>query len=111
MGNHVEWGDTENNLRLLRWTEKNIVKNNYFRLIMVFHIYSLRMQRGKDENNHDSSHKWFKVNVFFCDMYAINIYVYTTRVQILDGADCISHRTNTLGKSMNPVILPSAMGK
>ena len=24
---------------------------------------------------------------------------------------CISHSTNTLGKGMNPIILPSAMGK
>ena len=29
-----------------------------------------------------------------------------TRVQILDETDCISHSTNTLGKGMNPVILP-----
>ena len=35
----------------------------------------------------------------------------TTRVQILDEADCISHSTNTLGKGMNPIILPPAMGK
>ena len=34
-----------------------------------------------------------------------------TRVQILDETDCISHSTNTLGKGMNPIILPSAMGK
>ena len=34
-----------------------------------------------------------------------------TRVQTLDEADCISHRTNTLGKGMNPSILPPAMGK
>ena len=34
-----------------------------------------------------------------------------TRVQILDETDCISHCTNTLGKGMNPIILPSAMGK
>ena len=33
------------------------------------------------------------------------------RVQILDKADCISHHTNTLGKGMNPIILPPAMGK
>ena len=33
------------------------------------------------------------------------------RVQILDEADCISHSTNTLGKDMNPIILPPAMGK
>ena len=34
-----------------------------------------------------------------------------TRVQILDESDCISHSTNTLGKGMNPIILPPAMGK
>ena len=33
------------------------------------------------------------------------------RVQFLDKTDCISHRTNTLGKGMNPIILPPAMGK
>ena len=27
------------------------------------------------------------------------------------GPDCISHSTNTLGKGMNPIILPPAMGK
>ena len=34
-----------------------------------------------------------------------------TRVQILDETDCISNSTNTLGKGMNPIILPPAMGK
>ena len=34
-----------------------------------------------------------------------------TRVQILDETDCISHSTNTLGKGMNSIILPPAMGK
>ena len=34
-----------------------------------------------------------------------------TRVQILDENDCISHNTNTLGKGMNPIILPPAMDK
>ena len=29
-----------------------------------------------------------------------------TRVQILDKTDCISHSTNTLGKGINPIILP-----
>ena len=33
------------------------------------------------------------------------------RVQNLDQADCISHSTNTLGKSMNPTILYPDMGK
>ena len=32
-------------------------------------------------------------------------------VQILDETDCSSHSTNTLGKDMNPIILPPAMGK
>ena len=35
----------------------------------------------------------------------------TTRVQILDKTDCISHSTNTLGKGMNPIILPIATGR
>ena len=34
-----------------------------------------------------------------------------TQVQILVETDCISHSTNTLGKGMNPIILPPAMGK
>ena len=34
-----------------------------------------------------------------------------TRVQILVKTDCISHSTNILGKSMNPIILPLAIGK
>ena len=29
----------------------------------------------------------------------------------LDETDCISHCTNILGKGMNPIILPPAMGK
>ena len=33
-----------------------------------------------------------------------------TRVQILDETDCTSHSTNTLGKGMNPIIFPPAMG-
>ena len=28
-----------------------------------------------------------------------------------DETDCISQSTNTLGKGMNPIILPPAMGK
>ena len=34
-----------------------------------------------------------------------------TRVQIMDETDCISDSTNTLGKGMNPIILPPAIGK
>ena len=34
-----------------------------------------------------------------------------TQVQILEETVCISHSTNTLGKSMNQTILPPAMDK
>ena len=34
-----------------------------------------------------------------------------TRAQILNETDAISHSTNTLGKGMNPITLPPAMGK
>ena len=29
----------------------------------------------------------------------------------MDETDCISHSTNTLGKGINPIILPPTMGK
>ena len=35
----------------------------------------------------------------------------TTQVQILDEAICISHSTNTLEKTMDPIILPLVMGR
>ena len=34
-----------------------------------------------------------------------------TRVQILDETDFISRSTNTLGKGLNPIILPPAIGR
>ena len=33
------------------------------------------------------------------------------RVQIVDETDSILHSTNTLGKGMDPIILPPTMGK
>ena len=33
------------------------------------------------------------------------------QVQILDETVCMSHSTNTLGKGINPTILPPAMSK
>ena len=41
----------------------------------------------------------------------INISESAIRVQILDEINCISHSTYTLGKGMNTIILPPAMGK
>ena len=34
-----------------------------------------------------------------------------TQIQILDEAVCIPGSANTLGKDLNPIILPPAMGK
>ena len=34
-----------------------------------------------------------------------------TSVQILDETDCISHGADTVGKGINPIILPPAMGQ
>ena len=49
---------------------------------------------------------------YICEGGARGVMVIAaTRVQILDEADCISHNTNTLGKGMNPIILPLAMDK
>ena len=35
----------------------------------------------------------------------------TTQVQILNEADSISYYNNSLGKGMNPIILPTDMGR
>ena len=56
--------------------------------------------------------------MYLCACMHICVYVYVhlyimdtaTRVQILDETDSISYSTNTIGKGMNPVILPPAMG-
>ena len=65
-------------------------------------------------------------DIYFYDIYVSHwVYIYSSvvywlssqemdtaiRVQILDETNCISHSTNTLGKGMNPIILPPAMGK
>ena len=47
----------------------------------------------------------------WCNGYRHREMDTATRVQILDEADYISHSTNTLGKGMNPIILPPAIGK
>ena len=36
---------------------------------------------------------------------------WTRRHEFKSWTDCISHNTNTLGKGMNPIILPPVMGK
>ena len=51
-----------------------------------------------------------EMDTAWCNGYVMEMET-ATRVQILDETDCISHSTNTLGKGMNPIILPPAMGK
>ena len=43
--------------------------------------------------------------------FVYNNYYYFAGNGHGDESDCISHSTNTLGKGMNPIILPPAMGK
>ena len=47
----------------------------------------------------------------WCNGYRRREMDTVTRVQTLDETDCISHSINTIGKGMNPVIPPPAMGK
>ena len=53
---------------------------------------------------------WFIVSVYQISWHTLEMDT-ATQVQILDEADCISHSTNTLEKSMNPIILTPIMGK
>ena len=44
-------------------------------------------------------------------VYLLPLQGTVTRVQILDKTVCISHGAKTLGKGMNQIILPPAIGK
>ena len=43
--------------------------------------------------------------------FTLDTYLIMLSVKQGSINDCISHSTNTLGKGMNPIILPPAMGK
>ena len=45
------------------------------------------------------------------DLGSIPGRVIPETIKMVPETDCISHSTNTLGKGMNPIILPPAMGK
>ena len=62
-------------------------------------------------HTHTHTHIYIYGRCQWCNGYRRKKMDTTTRVQILDEIDCISHSTNTLGKGMNPIILPPAMGK
>ena len=47
----------------------------------------------------------------WCNGYRRRKWTRRHEFKILDETDYISRSTNTLGKGMNPIILPPAMGK
>ena len=56
--------------------------------------------------------QWLKLSVIVMIVLLSSKEMDTvTRLQFLDETDCISHSANTLGKGMNQIILPPAMGK
>ena len=61
------------------------------------------------EVNNDSLIKWSTWRCQWCNGYHRRNW--TQRHEFKSWTDCISHSTNTLGKGMNPIILPPAMGK
>ena len=57
----------------------------------------------------DEAYVWWRTADLF--LFGLVGFMAYQRYLILDDTDCISHSTNTLGKGMNPIILPPAMGK
>ena len=47
----------------------------------------------------------------WCNGYRRRKWTRWHEFKILDETDCISQCSNTLGKGMNPIILPPAIGK
>ena len=79
-----------------------------------------------NNNYQASSQKFRQIISMFLAWHIFNFYKYHMRCPWCNGyrrrnwtwrhefkswTDCISHSTNTLGKGMNPMILPPAMGK
>ena len=50
------------------------------------------------------------ITITWCNGYRHRIWTRRHEFKSWTRADCISHSTNTLGKCMNPIILPPAMG-
>ena len=93
-------------------TQLDIFNNRSLALIILFNICLLTVT-------------WLKVLLLFnSNNSAVIILInrcpwcngyrrrnWTRRHEFKSWTDCISHSTNTLGKGMNPIILPPAMGK
>ena len=74
----------------------------HFAIIHVVHSY----------NCIDTTTTWKKFHFISLDRSDFHMSdTLSIAVQILDETDYISHSTNTLGKGMNSIILPPAMGK
>ena len=88
--------------------------------------YKTNKQTNKNvrtEKNHERNSVWNLLWERRTNVKRVYMYVYlgvpvvyrrrnwTRRYEFKSWADCISHFTNTLGKGMNPIILPPTMGK
>ena len=77
-----------------------VLSNNFYSIMIICLHTVILYQVFQTNKNNLHIGEWFQV----CNTQ-------WTRVQILDETCCISHSTNTLGKGMNPIIFPPAMGK
>ena len=73
--------------------------------------WRLKIYHEKPNTTFQNKLRKFYQRCPWCNGYRRREINTATRVQILDETDSISHSTNTLGKGMNPIILPPAMGK
>ena len=56
-------------------------------------------------------HAYIYIYIYICARGVMVIVVGNGHGDTSSNPDCISHCTNSLGKGMNPIILPPAMGK
>ena len=107
---------------VVRWHSKTYLKSHqrnkhlatytYKILLTIPKIYNGRNQRKEPKNKiFYRIYPLGKEGCPWCNGYHHRKWTRATRVQNLDETDCISHSPNTLGKGMNPIILPPAMGK
>ena len=87
----------------------------YFLFSYVFiYFFIHRHKEGREEKVLYLKKKRFLVKTYLSEgFYLVSWSKPLLRASecILDETDCIWHSTNTLGKGMNPIILPPAMGK
>ena len=68
-----------------------------------------KRERERERERSIDSNTYFIIILFM--VVQLTYLLATTRIQFLDEAFCISHRTNILRKGMHQTILLSAIGK